>query len=95
MKLDPVVVGVVGVVGVLNSFCADDCPGSRTWHMQLLETQYVKDFYVSREISVIPANLGYELKKYNLSGSFLHAHERSASWSATSFAMCGHSINSS
>jgi hypothetical protein len=56
MRLDLVVVGVVGVVRVLNSFCADDCPGSRTWHMQLLETQYVKDFYVSREISVIPAN---------------------------------------
>ena len=56
MRLDPVVVGVVGVVGVLNGFCADDCPGSRTWHMQLLETQYVKDLYVSREISVTPAN---------------------------------------
>jgi len=53
MRLDPV---VVGVVGVLNSFRADDCPGSRTRHMQLLETQDIKDFYVYEEISVIPAN---------------------------------------
>jgi hypothetical protein len=53
MRLDLV---VVGVVGVLDSFRADDCPRSRTWHMQLLETQNVKDFYANREISVIPAN---------------------------------------
>jgi hypothetical protein len=53
MRLDAV---VVGVVRVLDSFRADDCPGSRTWHRQLLETQDVKDFYVSREILVIPAN---------------------------------------
>ena len=53
MRLDPV---VVGVVGVFDSFCANDCPRSRTWHMQLLETQDIKDFYVSGEISVIPAS---------------------------------------
>jgi hypothetical protein len=45
MRLDPV---VVGVVGVLDSFRADDCPGSRTWHIQFLETQDVKDFYVEK-----------------------------------------------
>ena len=93
MRLDPV---VVGVIGVFDSFRADDCPGSRTWHMQLLETQDVKDFCVRREISVIPSELtNYGLRNYYLSGSFLHAHERSASWSAISFVMCGHSIDSS
>jgi hypothetical protein len=45
MRLDLV---VVGVVGVLDSFRADDCPGSRTWHIQFLETQDVKDFYVEK-----------------------------------------------
>jgi hypothetical protein len=53
MRLDPV---VVGLIGVLDSFRADDCPGSRTWHKQLLETQDVEDFYVSGEISVILAD---------------------------------------
>src|SRR5712671_4397715 len=45
---------VVIRIRVLDSFCTDDCPRSRTRKMYLLETQYVQDFCIGRQISVIP-----------------------------------------